>query len=77
MVINIVTLAFNELRKIIATIMANSKPNQKRFERMAETWNDLTQPQAGLDGENPAQKSAQEGVQESVQEGPVTPLVEP
>ena len=47
---------------------AHSEPNKKRFERMAEAWNDLAQSQAWLDGEKPAQKSAQESTQESAQE---------
>ena len=48
---------------------AHSEPNKKRFERMAEAWNDLAQSQAWLDGEKPARKS--------VQESPAKPVAEP
>src|SRR6185295_12575093 len=47
---------------------AHGEPNKKRFERMAEAWNDLAQSQAWLDGEKPGQGRAQENVQENVQE---------
>ena len=43
---------------------AHSGPNKKRFERMAEAWNDLAQSQAWLDGENPAQQSPAKPVAE-------------
>jgi cell wall assembly regulator SMI1 len=60
---------------------AHGEPNKKRFERMAEAWNDLAQSQAWLDGEKPAQERVQEKVQENVQksaqESPVTSVVEP
>jgi hypothetical protein len=39
---------------------AHSEPNKKRFERMAEAWNDLAQSQAWLDGEQPGPESVQE-----------------
>jgi hypothetical protein len=48
---------------------AHSEPNKKRFERMAEAWNDLAQSQAWLDGEKPAQERSQESS--------VKPVVEP
>ena len=64
---------------------AQGEPNKKRFERMAEAWNDLAQTQAWLDGEKPAQERAQERAQENVQENvhesaqesPVKSVVEP
>jgi len=56
---------------------AHSGPNKKRFERMAEAWNDLAQSQAWLDGEKPGQERAQKRAQDNAQESPAQPVAEP